>query len=436
MSVERRHVLIRAYEDWFLSPVDISLIVIALTYLYQKAWLLGLFLLLFAGNLGLVGQALNKEKSFKQLAHERLRLSMTEFIARFRERLEPKDSVTLSKAVIGTWALLALAVALIAIHHTIRTYVAISLGIGLGFLMPTFFVLGLTVVGALLSSDNPREPSQDAVELIAYCRQNGRVSPMPQKWNELYNMLPDKRRVGAGWEPQLPLILGTTPAEAKVERLVEHIQWADTHGCLNQVSRFLHSLDGQDWHHLADGLGTIASQPARENLAPELLNPLEKLAKEHGFASYEQIEALDLRFDFEATIVEWGIVHHALLVAVGAIAGTSPPIEIVRSFVRALGEAIQEWRGISAANAERPIELNATGLTWRYVHSNLMLVSVHPQLDQNWKAVVGAFAGRLGEKLVEWKVLTFAELAEVRQSCEEFRSPPKANPARNKASEG
>jgi hypothetical protein len=48
----------------------------------------------------------------------------------------------------------------------------------------------------------------DSVEtLIAYCRQDGRVCPQPIRWNELWEMLPNRTRIGSGWMPPLPLIL-------------------------------------------------------------------------------------------------------------------------------------------------------------------------------------------------------------------------------------
>ena len=44
-------------------------------------------------------------------------------------------------------------------------------------------------------------------ELIAYCRERDRVCPLPPPWNQLWEMLPNRKRVGLGWEPPLPLIL-------------------------------------------------------------------------------------------------------------------------------------------------------------------------------------------------------------------------------------
>lgn len=82
-------------------------------------------------------------------------------------------------------------------------------------------------------------------ELIAYCRENGRVCPQPRVWSDLWQMLPSKKQHGARWEPPVPLILAAwydTPAILKMARLAEHIRWAEQHGCLEPVEEFLHSL--------------------------------------------------------------------------------------------------------------------------------------------------------------------------------------------------
>jgi hypothetical protein len=91
--------------------------------------------------------------------------------------------------------------------------------------------------------------------LIAYCRENDRVCPMPQKWNELWKMLPNRRHVGVGWEPALPLILAAwhnTPAMIKMLRLVEHVEWAEKHAVLPQIGTFVRGLREEDWHHLGE----------------------------------------------------------------------------------------------------------------------------------------------------------------------------------------
>lgn len=97
--------------------------------------------------------------------------------------------------------------------------------------------------------------SESAESLIAYCRENSRVCPMPQRWNALWESLPDRKRVGGGWEPALPLILAAwhdTPGMLKMLRLAEHIEWAAEHGALESVAIFLRGLREDEWFHLGD----------------------------------------------------------------------------------------------------------------------------------------------------------------------------------------
>ncbi len=93
----------------------------------------------------------------------------------------------------------------------------------------------------------------DSVEiLVEYCRENHRVCPRPLLWKQLYEMLPDRERDGASWQPALPIILAAwhdTPALPKMLRLAEHIEWAAQHGALEFVSQFLRELREEDWFH-------------------------------------------------------------------------------------------------------------------------------------------------------------------------------------------
>jgi len=91
-------------------------------------------------------------------------------------------------------------------------------------------------------------------EVLAVVQKNKRVCPQPQRWQQLYEMLPQKRK-GAGWEPSPPLILAAwwdTPALPKIIRLREHIEWAAAHGCLDEVYSFLCELPEDQWHHIGD----------------------------------------------------------------------------------------------------------------------------------------------------------------------------------------
>jgi hypothetical protein len=97
--------------------------------------------------------------------------------------------------------------------------------------------------------------TETADSLIAYCRENRRVCPRPSKWNELWVMLPERRRRGGGWEPPAPLILAAWDYSSNLEKMLrvgEHIEWAASHGCLPAVAAFLKQLEEQDWHHLTD----------------------------------------------------------------------------------------------------------------------------------------------------------------------------------------
>lgn len=94
--------------------------------------------------------------------------------------------------------------------------------------------------------------TQELASLLSFVRENGRVCPLPQKWNELWEMLPQRRRAGAGWEPPLPLILAAwdhTSDSEKQDRLALHLNWAAERRALNEVAQFLKSLPREQWHH-------------------------------------------------------------------------------------------------------------------------------------------------------------------------------------------
>ena len=97
--------------------------------------------------------------------------------------------------------------------------------------------------------------SETSVALLAYCRHNHRVCPVPQRWNTLYEMLPQRKLTGVGWEPPLPLILDAwdgTPPLLKAMRLAEHLEWAAAHGVLDAVGQYLRGLPEADWFHYGD----------------------------------------------------------------------------------------------------------------------------------------------------------------------------------------
>ena len=90
--------------------------------------------------------------------------------------------------------------------------------------------------------------------LLEFVQSEGRICPLPDFWNRIWERLPARERVsiGDGWEPRMPLILGhwhDTSDEEKRARLAEHILWADFHGELAAIDRALRRLPNRHWHH-------------------------------------------------------------------------------------------------------------------------------------------------------------------------------------------
>ena len=93
------------------------------------------------------------------------------------------------------------------------------------------------------------------LQLLEYVKANGRACPQPMPWNTVWEMLPNRQRVGDGWEPALPLILGAwwdSPGLLKHTRFLEHLEWAHTHGCIAQVDTYLRALPETAWFHYGD----------------------------------------------------------------------------------------------------------------------------------------------------------------------------------------
>jgi hypothetical protein len=84
--------------------------------------------------------------------------------------------------------------------------------------------------------------------LLDFVKSDGRICPMPDAWNALYQALPEGGRKEE--RPGLPLILGawhTTTGLDKALRLREQILYAAAHGALDRVDRLLRSLDRDEW---------------------------------------------------------------------------------------------------------------------------------------------------------------------------------------------
>ena len=95
----------------------------------------------------------------------------------------------------------------------------------------------------------PKPPPINAA--MVEVRRHNRVCPSPARWQQLYEMLPNRTAsrptpplVGASWQ--------ATPSLSKRMCLREHLAWAETHESLPQVLDFLKQLPEEEWHHMGD----------------------------------------------------------------------------------------------------------------------------------------------------------------------------------------
>ena len=70
------------------------------------------------------------------------------------------------------------------------------------------------------------------------------------RWQDIYEALPNKRRVGLGWEPPLPLLLAAwweASPDEKRDRFLEHLKWAEDHDCLERIEAIMARWVEEDW---------------------------------------------------------------------------------------------------------------------------------------------------------------------------------------------
>ena len=88
--------------------------------------------------------------------------------------------------------------------------------------------------------------TQPLQNLLKYVSDNRYVCPMPTDWNKLYKMLPKTEDARL----PLPLILAAWNTSGELDkwlRFEEHLVWADAHGVLEKVDRYLRRLSPKQW---------------------------------------------------------------------------------------------------------------------------------------------------------------------------------------------
>jgi hypothetical protein len=91
-------------------------------------------------------------------------------------------------------------------------------------------------------------------DIVAAAPADNRVCPMPKEWNELWDMLPEKKRLPGQRSALLPIPVAweATPDEDKRERFIAHLRYAKEQGVLEQVAAFLSLLPWEQWHYEDD----------------------------------------------------------------------------------------------------------------------------------------------------------------------------------------
>ena len=112
--------------------------------------------------------------------------------------------------------------------------------------------IGMLADGTLnVMTQEKRQALKLRNRLLDESKKDGRVCPQPTFWNHLWELLPDRKRVGGGWLPDAPLILAAwseSSDEAKRSRFEYHLDWAYEHGAIDSVAELLASMKPDDWH--------------------------------------------------------------------------------------------------------------------------------------------------------------------------------------------
>jgi len=117
-----------------------------------------------------------------------------------------------------------------------------------------------TVPAGLMQATEPAPlaPTVHHVTLeqaLAEARRSNRICPQPREWQQVYDMLPGKKQMTRGWEPQAPLTgsaWNISTAMTKRMCLRDHLEWAENKGCLDEVFAYLRSLPEDGWFHAGD----------------------------------------------------------------------------------------------------------------------------------------------------------------------------------------
>jgi hypothetical protein len=86
-------------------------------------------------------------------------------------------------------------------------------------------------------------------------RRNNRVCPRPERWQELFALLPPRQTRRGVQQPPAPIVgaaWAVTPPLTRRLAFREHIEWAEREGVLENVMAFMQSMPEGDWLHMGE----------------------------------------------------------------------------------------------------------------------------------------------------------------------------------------
>jgi hypothetical protein len=98
--------------------------------------------------------------------------------------------------------------------------------------------------------ERPRFLTVQSVMVVA--RRNNRVCPHPEHWGQLYEQLGGESSPDLLAPPLQPWLWTKLSGLQKRLRFREHVEWAERHGRLPQVARFMAAMAEGDWVHMGE----------------------------------------------------------------------------------------------------------------------------------------------------------------------------------------
>ena len=131
-------------ERFFLTPLVFVFPVFALFYLFQRAWLIGVFMVFASFCIGLIGQSLHKDKSYEEL--KRGGLTSEENVLPPSRKISHSESLSLARPMLFASWVCAIALGFLLSHHGYPWFTSIGSAVAAGIFLP--ILLSLLVLRA------------------------------------------------------------------------------------------------------------------------------------------------------------------------------------------------------------------------------------------------------------------------------------------------